>query len=287
MTRFFLKIFGLTTLFVPHLSTGSLAILDISPPPLERKINQKEIEKKVSAKSFLIFDVTSSSIILAKNAHQKLPVASLNKLMSTLLILEENTPYQVVKISKQAAATLPAKMWLLENEKIYVNNLLRGLLIASANDAAVALATFNAGSINSFVEKMNIRAKNLGLKNSHFQNPHGLDSKNNFSSSYDIAFLASFLWQKKHPLWGRFFQETVKTKEITVKSTNQQIEHPLHNTNELLNSNLPIFGIKTGTTDLAGQCLVTLFRKNKREILIVVLNSQDRFLDTKILFNSI
>jgi len=156
-----------------------------------------------------------------------------------------------------------------------VKDLLRGLFINSANDATVALAIHNTGSISTFVDKMNTRAKDLSLLDTHFKNPHGLDAEGHYSSARDLAFLAKKVL--KYPL----VRDIAQTFTTTVESIDGHFVHPLVNTNELLGKIFPIYGLKTGTTDNAGECLILLVRHQKHEYLLVILGSQNRYLDAR------
>jgi D-alanyl-D-alanine carboxypeptidase (penicillin-binding protein 5/6) len=157
---------------------------------------------------------------------------------------------------------------LQAGEQLTVEQLLWGMLIPSGNDAATALARDNAGSVEAFVKRMNQRAAELGLKQTHFVNPEGIDADGHVTSANDLLMLARKNWA--FPL----FQKIVATTEITIAG------HALRNTNELLGKLPGVNGIKTGTTDNAGQCLVASIVHNGHQILSVVLGSSDRYSDT-------
>lgn len=239
-----------------------------------------QISPVISAKSSIALDIDSEAVLYEKNAHKRVPIASITKLMTMLIILEENDLADTVKISKNAANTEGSTMFLRTNEEITVENLLFGSLIQSANDATMALAEHNAGSEKKFVEKMNNKALELGLVNTHFSNPVGLDNKNNYSSAYDVARLAKLVYQKD------FIQNSATLKEKTVRSTDGNLTHKLTSTNDLLDSFLHIKGLKTGSTDSAGLCLVSIAENDDgKEIISVVLNSPSRFTESKILLD--
>lgn len=283
MTSFFIKLFSAGLMFSPNISYDAPLNINVFPPPYNFQLN---IESELTAQSIVIMDLESESIIYAKNADEKKSVASLAKLMTALIIFENHEPSETVKITSEMRNIEPVKMWLLENEEITVLNLARGLLIPSANDAALALAIYNAGTIELFANKMNTRAYQLGFENTQFKNPHGLDEDEHFSSAKDIALLCVYLLKNLNTNWQKIFLETISTKQIIVKSKDGKIEHELKNSNSLLGTELPIFGLKTGTTDNAGQCLATLFRKNKN-YLIIVLGSSDRYGDTEKIIDAI
>ena len=242
----------------------------------------KMISPIISAKSSIGIDLPTGMILYEKDIHEKRQIASLTKIMTILIILEENKLDEVVTVSANAASTEGTKMYLKSGEKITVENLLYGTLIHSANDAAIALAEYNAGSIKKFVEKMNNRATLLGLDSTHYSNPAGLDDPNNYSSAHDLAKLARHLYKQE------FVQKNATTKSMTVYSVSKDQSHNLETTNDLLGTTLfKILGLKTGTTQGAGLCFVSIAQNNQTgsTILTVVLNSPERFKESKILID--
>ncbi|MFC1616319.1 D-alanyl-D-alanine carboxypeptidase family protein [Patescibacteria group bacterium] len=234
----------------------------------------------INASSSISMDLNTGAVLYEKEAHQRRPLASITKLMTILIILDENKLEEEVIVSSNAANTEGSTMYLVAGERITVENLLKGALIQSANDAAVALAEFNAGNVNSFIEKMNKKALDLGLINTHYENPTGLDQPNNYSSAYDIAKLAQHIYSYN------FITQTAPIQNMEVKSVNGRLTHKLEATNELLDSYLNIKGLKTGRTQAAGLCLVAVAEnENKNQIISVVLNSPDRFKESKILLD--
>ena len=249
---------------------------EIAITPIKKR---EFISPIIDATSSIAIDIGSGEILFEKNSHQRLSIASITKLMTILIILEENDLTEIVSVSTNAANTEGSSMNLRAQEQIAIENLLYGAIIHSANDAAVALAEHNAGSVSAFVEKMNEKTKILGLLNTHFTNPIGLDNSNNFSSSYDIAKLGEYIYQND------FVGHAAQFRELEVKSVSGKYIHKLESTNDLLGNNfLNIKGLKTGRTDAAGQCLVSVAENDgENEILTVVLNSPARFTETKIL----
>lgn len=234
----------------------------------------------INAKSSISIDLDTGEILYEKNAHKQLPVASITKLMTILIILEENDLSEKVIISNNAAGTEGSTMFLRAGEEISIENLLYGALINSANDAAVALAEFNAENVKKFVEKMNRKARELNLTDTHFSNPIGLDESNNYSSAYDISILAKYLYKNE------FIKTSAKIKKMDVKSISENFSHKLESTNDLLNSYLKINGLKTGKTDSAGLCLVAIAENDQgKEIITIVLDSPARFEESKILID--
>ena len=227
----------------------------------------------------MITDLESQKNLYEENADAIVPIASLTKLMTAHIILEENSPSEIVKVSEKAAASFGSSMGLAAGEEISVRNLLFGLLVRSGNDSAIALAEHSSGSVEAFVEKMNQKAIELGLRSTIYKNPTGLDSLGAHSSAEDLLILS------RHLLKDPDFKEIVSTKEITVQDKNGVYSHSLTNTNTLL-GNSGIVGVKTGRTLAAGECLVTLSKtEDGKEVLIVVLGSENRFHDTQILLD--
>ena len=220
----------------------------------------------ISAKAYLLFDVDANQIIFAENIDIALPMASLTKLMTALLVLEKGDLQSEVVIQSDDLIG-GASMGLVAGEVLTVEELLRGLLIPSGNDAAAALSRHSAGSVTTFVEQMNRRAATLGLTRTHFINPHGLDAEGHHSSVADLLILVKQNWD--FPL----FREIVGTAQATIGL------HTLRNTNELLGVYDGANGIKTGTTDAAGECLVAGIERDGHQAIGIVLGSTDRYQD--------
>lgn len=237
------------------------------------------ISPLINAKSSIAIDLTTGEVLYEKNMHQRLPIASITKLMTVLIVLEENQPDQIVTISNSAAGIEGSNIFLQTGEKMTISDLIEGSIIHSANDAAFSLAEFNAGSTKEFVKKMNTKALSLGLINTHFANPVGLDDSRNYSSAYDVAKLGKEIY--KNP----FVKKIAKIKNSEVRSISGNFTHKLESTNELLeNKFFKINGLKTGSTDRAGECFVSIAENDQgHEILTVVLNSPSRFTETKVL----
>ncbi len=258
----------------PEVSFDAKSLLSVSPLPVQKE--DMVSPGSIYAASALAIDLDTQSILYEKSSYERRPVASLTKLMTAYIILKESDPSSIVTVSAHAAGTQGSRMGLQNGERISVRNLLYGLLIESGNDAAVALAEFNAGDEASFIKKMNEEAENLGLENTHYANTSGLDNAGAYSTAHDLLVLSS------HLLEDEGVREIVKNATYEVSSEDGQV-HSLKSTNILLGQ-LGIAGLKTGTTPLAGECLIA-FATNEEghEILTVVLGSSDRFIDTKIL----
>lgn len=255
-------------------------LLSVESIPLKKKT---AIQPVIEASAALLMDVDSGIILYKKNPHLRLPMASLTKVMTALLILENHDLNEVVTIQKDYSQIeeLGVRIWLIQYEKMTIENLLIGLLIPSGGDAAMALAEYHSGSVEKFVEEMNQRAKILNLKDTHFTNPIGLDDVgNHYSSVFDLAILT------KQALKDKNFARIVQIPRATITSTNGEIKHSFEGTNYLLDSYLDIRGVKTGTTDDAGESLINLaYHWNGKKVIAVLLNSPERFQENKRLIN--
>jgi len=252
-------------------------LLSVSPIPIKK---DGFIAPVISAASSIAIDNQTGEVLFEKSIHTKRQIASITKLMTAIVILEESDLNSIVTVSPEVKYADGSEMFLRTGEQITVESLMYGLIINSANDAAVALAEFNAGSTEEFVKKMNKKALELGLLNTHFQNPIGYDNSYNYSSAYDVAMIARYAYQKP------FIRSAATIKEFEVTSTDNAYTHKLESTNELLDSYLNIKGLKTGRTELAGLCLVAIAEnENQNDIISVVLNSPARFTESKILID--
>ncbi len=225
----------------------------------------------VSAPAILLGDSTTGQILATVAPHDARAMASTTKIMTALLVLERANLSDAVTVPPEALIG-GSTMNLSAGEVLSVEQLLWGLLINSGNDAALTLAIHLAGSETGFVALMNERAAQLGMANTHFANPHGLDAPGHVSSAYDLWLVTQAALQ--YPL----FRQIVATPSITIAG------HPLLNTNELLTTLPGADGVKTGTTDLAGQCLVASVSDDAHRTVAVILGSGDRFSDARQLF---
>lgn len=228
-----------------------------------------------SARSVLLIEEESMTPVFSYQSDISLPMASLTKMMTALIIIENHELDEIVTITKASEFTGGSTMHLKEQEQLTVESLLKGLLMRSGNDAAIALARYDSGTVYGFIKKMNKRAEALYLKKTLFNNPHGLDSENHYSSSHDLVILAKVLFQHQK------IRKIVQTQEDTVFSLDNEEEHFLKNTNKLLGSIFPVYGIKTGTTENAGQCLLLYIRGKEKNYFLVILGSEDRYQDAK------
>ena len=242
----------------------------------EEEYNQNEIqdlivesasssveEPKINARAAIIYDRTTKQIIWGKNENEKRAMASTTKIMTALIVLENSNLSDVVTISKKAAGTGGSRLKISTGDKITVNDLLYGLMLRSGNDAAVALAEHVGGSIKGFAELMNKKAKELGLNNTNFVTPHGLDNENHYTNAYELAVLTDYA------LNNETFAKIVNTKSTSININGNT--RNIYNTNELLGYMQGVNGVKTGFTNGAGRCLVTSCTRDNNQIITIVL----------------
>lgn len=225
--------------------------------------------ENIWANSYLLLDTGSSHVLTKYNENEIVPIASTTKLMTAIIVLENYNLDEVVTISEDAAYQIPSVMGLMPEEKITVHDLLYGLLMKSGNDAAYALAEHM--EFDNFIEKMNEKAKYLGLENTHFKDPAGLNDEGR-STARDLSFLASYA------LKFDTIKEIIRTTEKEVYSINRAYAHQLENSNRLIHYDEPLFyepsiGGKTGYTPDAGHCLVSAATKDDHTLISVILKT--------------
>lgn len=243
----------------------------------EEKENNTTAPFEDFSKSSILMCADTGDIIYENNAYEHLSPASVTKVMSMLLILEALESGKIslsdeVVTSKNAVAMGGSQIWLEEGEKMTVDELLKAVAVASANDACTALAEYIAGSTTSFVSMMNERAKELGLENTNFENCTGLDdtATNHYSCAYDIAVISREVMQ----------HELIKNYTTIWLDYLRNGETELNNTNKLVNTYNGITGLKTGTTSKAGFCVCATAERDGMSLISVVLGadtSEDRF----------
>lgn len=238
------------------------------------KKNDTTPDPILTAKAAIVYDPINGSIIYQKNIHEKLPEASLTKLMTALIASELYDMSEVVTVNNQEWLLESNVMGLKPQENITVESLLKGLLIYSANDAAEALAHHHPEGYEAFLLEMNQKAQALHLDQTSFKNPTGFDDDQHYSTAFDLAVLS------KEVLQHELLSEMMQTETTTVSSVDQETVHTLHSTNQLFNKLSGLIGGKTGSTPLAGECLITEVQRNNHTIITVILGSKDRFTDT-------
>lgn len=269
-----MSVYALRQVFVTLISL--LFALSIAPGGLyAAPARQASVAPEVSAKAAIVVEYPSGRILFQKNAHARLAMASTTKIMTAILALENGKLGDKITFSA-GDATWGTSMGLKVGEQQTLQNLLYGLMLPSGNDAATAIARYigsrpqlqargspvrSGNPVQSFVALMNLRARQLGLKDTHFINPHGLDAAGHYSSAYDLA---SMTWQALHI---QTFNDVIKQPDYVVPG------HALHNLNKMLALYWGADGGKTGLTDAAGLCLMTTATRNGHRLISVVLNA--------------
>ena len=223
----------------------------------------------ISAECAILIDGETGRVLYEKQAEEKSLIASTTKIMTALVICEQTNVLDRVKIPKEAVGIEGSSMYLKEGEVLTVQELLYGLMLQSGNDAAVALAIYCGGTVEGFTELMNDKAHRLGMTQSHFANPNGLDSPGNYSTARDMALLTAYAMQ--NPI----FAQTVSTKTITIG------ERCLRNHNKLLWQLEGANGVKTGYTKAAGRILISSVTRMGRQLIAVTFNDPNDWQDHK------
>lgn len=280
----FIMMLALTT----YLKAEEITIEDNTLEENTVETNETENEEttdttaiQLKSQSGIIMEASTKKVLLEKESHEHLAPASMTKIMTMLLIMEELAKGNIklddqVVISANAANMGGSQVYLEQNSKATVKELLTAIGIGSANDAAVAMAEKIGGSEDNFVNMMNKRAKELGCLDTHFSNPHGLDEEDHYSSAYDMALMAAELLKYEDIL------EITKTYETTLTHQNGKSIW-LVNTNSLIRFYSGLDGLKTGYTEKAGYCLTGTMKRNDMRLITVVMHAnekEDRNTDT-------
>lgn len=236
------------------------------------EVYKEENKLNVNAKAYIALDSQSRVVLAGKNTEVIMPMASTTKILTALVTLKYGDLDKIVEISPKASSVRGSVAGYKKGEKILLKELLFGLMLRSGNDAAIAISEGVAGSEEEFVRLMNEYAASLGLIDSHFCSPHGLDSEEHYSTVYDLAILTAE--SKKHPL----FHEIVSSKDIS--KDKYGFSRDYHNINKILWQLPNATGVKTGYTGGAGKCLVSSVDISGKEVIIVVLNSPERWKET-------
>ncbi|NLB18495.1 MAG: D-alanyl-D-alanine carboxypeptidase [Syntrophomonadaceae bacterium] len=229
----------------------------------------------IQAKAAILMDASSGRILYEMNPHQRVSPASVTKIMTALLVVEAGDLNQMVTVSEKAAATPESAVWLEAGEKLTREQLLYALMLNSANDSSVALAESIAGTEEDFVERMNRRAWELGLEDTHFRNPHGLETDGHYSSAYDLALVS------REGMKHEMFRQVVASKTKVIPWIGKDFERQLINKNRLLWRYDDAIGIKTGYTKVAGNCVVGAAQRGSLTLIAVALNSPCVYDDLK------
>ena len=227
--------------------------------------------KAISAKRACVLDAVSGRVLYERNPDERSLIASTTKIMTALVVCEQCNVLDRMRIPKEAVGIEGSSMYLQEGEVLTLQELLYGLMLQSGNDAAVALAIYCGGTVEGFAELMNDKARNIGLRNTHFENPNGLDSPGHYSTARDLAKLSAYAME--NPI----FRKTVSTKSLMVG------QRYLTNHNKLLWRVEGADGVKTGFTKAAGRILVSSAERNHRRLIAVTLDAPDDWNDHAVL----
>lgn len=225
----------------------------------------------ITADAAVLLDARTGTILYGRSPYERRPPASTTKILTAIVALEKGYLSDVVTVSPSAAWTEGSSIYLRTGERLTLEALLWGALMESGNDACVAIAEHIAGSEKDFSQLQNAKARALGAWDTHFVNPHGLPDPDHYTSAYDLATIA------RYSLRNSKFQEIVRSQEQTLKGP--EGSRTFYNTNRLLWSYSGADGVKTGTTAEAGQCLVASATRAGRQLVAVVLHSDDRWSD--------
>jgi serine-type D-Ala-D-Ala carboxypeptidase (penicillin-binding protein 5/6) len=233
---------------------------------------------EVSARSAALLDVASGRLLYEKDAHRRMPIASVTKIMTAIVAIEHGNLSEKVTVSSRAEGVEGSSIYLKAGERIPLEHLLYGLMLRSGNDAAVAIAEHVGGSVEGFVYMMNEKAEYLGLSDTHFANPHGLDHPDHYSTAADLARLAAYAM--KNPV----FREIVSTEVKTVPWPGEKWHRKWYNKNKMLRFYRWADGVKTGYTKKARRTLVSSANRDGRRLVSVTLNAPDDWNDSMRLF---
>ena len=247
-----------------------LLLISIFLPSIKVRADESLLQ---NSKSGLLMEVSTGKIIYEKNIHEKTSVASMTKMMGMVLIMEALEDGKIkledmVVVSRNASGMGGSQIWLEEGENISVLDLIKGIMMASAHDGIVAMAEYIGGTEANFVKMMNEKAKSLGLKDTNFVNPTGLDEKDHYSTAYDMALIAKELISHEEIL-----KYTSIYEDYLRKGTDRQFW--LVNTNKLIKTYQGADGLKTGYTDAAMYCMAVTAKRNDMRLLAITLGEKE------------
>lgn len=225
------------------------------------------------AKASALIDVESGRLLYSSHGDEPMRIASLTKIMTAIVAIEHGRLTDMVKVSKRAVGKEGSSIYLKLGEKMSLSNLLYGLMLRSGNDAATAIAEHVGGSEEGFVYLMNEKAAQIGLTNSHFMNPHGLDQEGHYSTANDLAKLTAYA------LKNEVFAEIVRTKVKSAPNPHEKWDYRWRNKNKMLSMYDGADGVKTGYTKKALRCLVSSATRNGQRLAAVTINDSDDWAD--------
>jgi len=256
-----------------QLNTQSASATQEAPSPVSRDLSSSQAEARaelgkppyVNAEAYIVINPRTGEVLLEKNAHQRRAVASTQKLLTALVLLD-GSMNKTITVAASDTWVEPTKMGIREGEKYSKEHLMQSMLIRSSNDIAKCLARSHAGSEAGFAQLMNRKAKELGMRNSYFVNASGLTAAGQYSTAFDIAILGT------HAMNNSFIANTTETKEFVFKFPDGRTK-TIYNTNKVLRMTPYCVGMKTGYTVPAGRCLVSCGKRGYQRVLVVVLGS--------------
>ncbi|WP_188206055.1 D-alanyl-D-alanine carboxypeptidase family protein [Alkalibacillus aidingensis] len=251
--------------------TLSIIFILLSVPPVQTKA-----EPHISAKSAVVLDMENLEVLYEKNMNDQRPIASITKIMTAIVAIENSDFDDPVEISNQASKTIGSSIYTKPGDEYPLKDLLYGLMLRSGNDAAYAIAEHVGGSEKGFAFLMNEKADWIGMENSSFQNPHGLDEEGHYSTAYDMALLTAYAMNTSDE-----FREIFGTKRYL----SDQVGYYWMNKNKLLMTfDQVCTGGKTGYTSVAGRTLVTTAEQDGKEIVVVTIDASDDWNDHRVLY---
>lgn len=253
--------------FVAIFLTSSISATDSSTP------------FSVSGESVVLYEPSNQKFVYSKNADQRRSMASTTKIMTALVAIENSNLSDEVTVTAESVGIEGTSVGLKQGETVSMRDLIYLMMLESANDAASAIAVAVGGSIQGFAKMMNERAQSLEMKNTNFQNPHGLSDEEHYTTASDLALLAAAA------LENPTFSEIVSTKNYTVKLHNDEVSFTASNHNKLLRMYDGAIGVKTGFTKKSGRCLVGAATRNGVTLICVTLNAPDDWNDHMKLFD--
>ena len=250
-----------------RMSNGKPA--QVKTPAIYKK--RKAQRRPLPPEGILLKDLRTGEVLFEQNADLSMAPASLTKIMSAIVILEEGDLNDQVTVSREAAAAHRTKLYLKPGQVIPLRGLLEAMLIRSANDACLAAVEHVGGSEELFVEKMNAKAEDMGLARTHFKNACGFDMPDHFSTAEDLALLTEYAMAHDT------FAAIVREPAAVIRTIDRRKTYVARTTNRLLGTMDGVIGVKTGYTSGAGRCLITVVTRNDRELLLVLLNARQRW----------
>lgn len=242
-------------------------------------VEVSKAEVGVSAHSAILIEATSGRVLYEKNAFDKMPMASTTKIMTAIVAIENCEMDEMVVVGQNASGVEGSSIWLSVGESMSISDMLFGLMLASGNDAAVAIAEHVGGSVEQFVDMMNQKAKDIGAYNTNFVNPNGLPADDHYTTAYDLALISAYGMQMD------YFCEIIKTQYKTIPWEGHEWDRVVKNKNKILWDYEGGNGIKTGYTKEAGRCLAAAAERDGLQLISVSLCAPDMFNDCMGLLN--